>query len=93
MTEKKAKREVSTVRANGIRREFCDFAQEHGFIINPKGWDYYIENINMFSYCPCDKTRKHCPCPEAVTEVPEKGHCLCRLFWRDFDTFKEMSLL
>jgi len=77
---------------NGMRRAICDFARDNGFVIHPKGYDYYVESYNMFNYCPCDKARKNCPCPEAVTEVPLKGHCLCRLFWRDLDTFKESHL-
>lgn len=76
--------------ANGMRRAICDFARDNGFVIHPKGYDYYIKN--MFNGCPCDKTRLSCPCPEAVIEVPRDGHCLCRLFWRDLDTFKESHL-
>lgn len=73
-----------------MRRAICDFAQKHGFVIHPKGYDYYIKNMAIG--CPCDQARPSCPCPEAVTEVPRDGHCLCRLFWESYDTFKKKSL-
>ena len=73
-----------------MRQSICDFARDNGFVIHPgRGYDYYVESYNMFNHCPCNKTRKDCPCFEAVEEVTKKGHCLCNLFWRDLDTFKE----
>jgi len=71
------------------RIEVLDFARDHGLVIHPgKGYDYYIESFLKFQYCPCDSTRKNCPCPESVEECREIGWCKCRLFWRDHDTFK-----
>lgn len=91
--ESKPRRKDTLKADNTMRRAICDFARDHGFVIHPgKGYDYYIESFNMFNACPCDKTRKSCPCEEAVTEVPEKGSCLCRLFWQDMDTFEEKML-
>jgi len=75
-----------------MRRALCDFARDNGFVIHPKGYDYYIESYTMFNHCPCDKTRQSCPCPEAVIEVPRDGHCLCRLFWESYNTFQEQML-
>ena len=72
------------------RRELLDFAHEHNLVMNPKGYDYYIESYLMFNCCPCDKSRLECPCPEALEEVASKGHCLCRLFWKSYKVFKEV---
>ena len=75
---------------NAMRRRVCDFAQDHELVIHPgRGYEYYIESFNMFGCCPCDETRKSCPCPEAINDVASKGHCLCHLFWRDLETFKQ----
>ena len=89
---KTKKTKPKTERNLGMRRAICDFARDNGFVIHPKGYDYYIDSYNLLGYCSCDKTRLSCPCPEAIEEVKEKGHCLCRLFWRDLDTFKEKML-
>ena len=67
------------------RREICDFARDHHLVIHPGGgYDYYIESFFMFNCCPCDQSRKNCPCEEAVQEVARDGHCKCRLFWRSY---------
>lgn len=88
------KEKPSPQKANAKRRELCNFARDHGFVIHPgRGYDYYIESYFMFSGCPCDKERYYCPCEQAVKEVAETGHCLCRLFWRSHDDFKEKMLL
>lgn len=74
---------------NDKRREIIDWAKEHNFIINPsKGMEGFVENILRFGFCPCDKEREHCPCPESITEVPTDGYCLCRLYWKDLDSFR-----
>jgi len=75
--------------ANRMRHNFCDFAQKYGFVISPAGYDYYIESFLMFNCCPCDPDRKNCPCSEAIEEVTQKGHCLCRLFWRSYEDYKK----
>ena len=75
------------------RQELCDFARDHGFVIHPgRGYNYYIESFLMFDCCPCDPNRKSCPCNEAINEVTKIGHCICRLFWRDLDTYKSIMI-
>ena len=83
---------ANVVEANLKRREVLDWAKDHNFITNPDGYEYYIESWFMLKYCPCDKTRKNCPCPESVSEVKEDGYCKCRLYWRDYEIFKEKNL-
>jgi len=85
---KKSSKKPEGKEASRKKREFCDFAQEHGFVINPAGYDYYIKSFLMFNHCPCDSNRKNCPCPESIQEVTQKGYCLCRLFWRSYEDFK-----
>jgi len=63
------------------------FAIEHCCIINPIGYGRFAESFNMFNACPCDKSRKACPCPQAPTEIGQDGHCTCQLFWRDYETY------
>lgn len=88
----RAKSKVKSKAGNSMRRAICDFARDHGFVIHPKGYDYFIESYFMFNACSCDLRRKSCPCPEAVIEVPRDGHCLCRLFWKSYDVFKKEML-
>ena len=79
--------------ATGTRREICDWARDNNLIIHPGGgFEYYVESFFMFKHCPCDKTRAHCPCPESIEECKENGFCKCRLFWRDYDIYKEKNL-
>lgn len=77
-----------TKKENNKRRQIIDWATEHNLVINPsKGMEVYVQNILTFGYCPCDSNRPDCPCPESISDVAEKGHCLCRLYWKDLDTF------
>ncbi len=72
------------------RRYLLDFARYNSLVIHPgRGYDYYVDSYFMFDACPCDTSRKQCPCPEAVEECKEQGHCKCKLFWKDLDTFKD----
>ena len=90
----KGKPKLNSVTANRKRREILDWARDHNVGISPGvGYDYYIESFDMFGYYPCDPKRKCCPCPESIKEVKEKGHCLCKLFWRDHDFSKEQMIL
>ena len=78
---------------NRKRRQILDFARDNKLIINAGvGYDYSIDSYFMFGHCPCDAKRPDCPCPEAVGEVKEKGCCKCRLFWRDYDVFKDKMI-
>ena len=63
------------------------FAKEQGYIITPLGWEKYISQYLKLNHCPCDVHRPECPCPEAVQEVNEIGHCKCSLYWRSYDTY------
>lgn len=66
------------------------FAEEHGLIVNPRtGPEYYVRHVVQHGRCPCDKTRLECPCPQALDDVESTGHCLCRLFWKDVETYEE----
>jgi hypothetical protein len=70
-------------------QEVLDFAIAHKCVVNPTGYEYYLEGFNEFGHCVCDrnKTRVHCPCSEAQQEIADKGKCLCGLFWRDYETY------
>ena len=63
------------------------YAQEHGVVITPVGYGYFVESYIQFSRCPCDSARKNCPCEQALEEIKVEGKCLCHLFWRDYQTF------
>lgn len=80
-------------KTNAMRKKLCDFARDNSFVVHPgRGYDYYVDSFFMFNACPCDVKRLSCPCEQAVEEVAEKGYCLCRLFWRSYDDFKEKML-
>ena len=75
---------------NRRRWAVLDFARDHGLVIHPgKGFEYYIDGFTKCGHCPCDDTRKACPCPESVEECKNDGCCTCRLYWRDLDTYKK----
>ena len=67
------------------------YAQEHGVVITPVGYGYFVESYIQFSWCPCDPARKNCPCEQALEEIKIEGRCLCHLFWRDYQTFLDFS--
>lgn len=85
---KKSKQKFSATMAKLL----CDFADDHDLVMNPKGYEHYMDGYLKENCCPCDDTRKVCPCPEALDEVKETGHCLCRLFWRSYKDFKEQMI-
>ncbi len=73
------------------RFSVIDWAEEHNLVINPsKGMETAIESFAKFGYCPCDpsKSRTNCPCQESLSDIKEVGHCICRLFWKDLNTFR-----
>ena len=79
---------------NEKRREILDFARDNNLIINPSvGYNYYVDSYFMFLRCPCDESRHNCPCPESVKECKDGGWCKCRLYWRDYDTFKDKFIV
>ena len=87
-SKEKPMRDKNTM--NRKRREILDFARDNNLTIHPGvGYDYSINSYFMFNCCPCDPKRLNCPCPESIKEVKEKGWCKCRLYWRDYDTFKD----
>ncbi len=65
------------------------YAIEHGFVITPNGYTYFVDSWCQLHCCPCAPSRKSCPCPEAEEEVKTQGHCTCRLFWRDYKAYQE----
>ena len=85
MSAKKTK--IPTKTRIAKEREYCEFAQEHKFVIHPGGFEYFLRNYLEVGCCPCDTKRKSCPCDEAVEEVTTNGHCLCHLFWRSYQDF------
>ena len=92
MTKAKANKTSQRVK-DRKRRELLDFARDNNLVIHPgRGYDYYIDSYFMFNACPCDTSRLSCPCPESVKECKEMGHCKCKLFWRDHDTFKDLHI-
>lgn len=92
MTKDGLKKRKNSKEVRQMRLEILDFAIANGFVIHAGGYDYYIDNYLALSRCPCDPERPSCPCSEAVEEVKEKGHCLCRLLWRDLATYKKIQL-
>lgn len=74
---------------NEFRKRILDHAEEHGFLINlSKGFEPFVQDMLHLGFCPCTN-RKHCPCPESIDEVRNDGHCKCRLFWLNYDTFRK----
>jgi len=90
--EKNMVKETPTSRKVKKLKEILDFAQEHGVTINPAGYGYFADSYLMFDRCPCDPMRLECPCIDAPGEIEKDGHCLCHLFWKDPQTFKESKL-
>lgn len=90
MPKKKASN-VKKSKANAMRRQILDFARDNKLIIHPgRGFDYYVDiYFESGQHCPCDPKRLSCPCSESIQEVENNGWCKCRLFWRDYDTYKE----
>ena len=68
-----------------------NFASINSFIITPYGYDSNITGYLRSQHCPCDSNRPVCPCPEAVDETKEIGHCYCRLFYYDMKTYMEFN--
>jgi len=82
---------TTTNQKNRIRRALLDWAATHNLVINPsKGMEQAVDNYLEFGYCPCDVTRSRtvCPCPESLQDIEATGHCLCRLFWRDYEAYR-----
>lgn len=75
-----------------LARAIVEHAIKNGFVISPFGFGNYIDNVNEFKCCPCAPERKICPCTQSESEVKEKGCCLCRLFYRDYQTFLDMRM-
>jgi len=62
------------------------FAKTNNFTINPLlGMEYFAKNYIKYGECACAPERKHCPCPEAIQEVNEKGKCKCGLYFKGLD--------
>lgn len=80
-------------RKNQHEIELLKFAKEHEWIITPLGWSKHTLVFNKHGHCPCDSERPNCPCPEAITEVHETGHCKCSLYWRNYDTYLSQCYL
>lgn len=76
----------------GLEYGIIAFARDHNFILHPLGLTYYAESYMEFSCCVCDPTRKECPCTESIDEVNTVGHCKCRLYWRDLDTYIKIQM-
>ena len=74
---------VSKKQAAGI----INFAIQHHCVINPIGYGRFAESFNLVAACPCDQSRKSCPCPQAPGEIQQDGHCTCQLFWKDYETY------
>ena len=74
------------------QRKVVDFAVANECVIHPLGMEYYVEGFNEFKHCVCDAKRLECPCLEAVSEVKEKGHCLCHLFWKSYQEYVKVKL-
>jgi hypothetical protein len=84
--------EVKTVPSQAGRAQqarLLTFARDNNFIITPVGYQYYVDSFNQFHACPCDISRKDCPCEQACGEILTKGSCLCKLFWRDYGTYMD----
>lgn len=77
---------MSKLSKSQLAKAIVRFAQKNSFVINPAiGYDYFVKNWMILGACACAPERKHCPCPESVNEVPEKGRCKCGLYWKNLD--------
>lgn len=76
---------------SAIEHSFIEFAIKNGLVINPAGYRKYADNYAKFGSCPCDASRKACPCVQALDEVAAQGHCLCHLFWKNYQTYLEQK--
>jgi len=69
-----------------VARAIVLFAKKNSFLIHPAiGYDYFVQNWLLLNACACAPERKHCPCPESIMEVSEKGRCKCGLYWKNLD--------
>jgi len=69
---------------------FATFAQKNGFITVPTpGIGIFVDDFLDLGCCACHPERKACPCPQAKEEVEKNGHCACKLFWKDYNTWIE----
>ncbi|MDD5060764.1 MAG: hypothetical protein PHN44_00590 [Candidatus Marinimicrobia bacterium] len=71
--------------------EVLKFAQDNKVVITPVGMGYYLGGFAKFQACPCDTNRKKCPCVQALEEIKKDGHCLCRLFYRDYQSYLDLN--
>jgi len=86
-------KKVTRAEMNRKRLDILEFAREFKLVVNPaKGMELQVEYFFRFGFCPCDPTRQRakCPCDEALEDIKKTGHCLCKLFWRDLDTFMKI---
>lgn len=82
--------EIKPAGGDGAKQQvlkILTFAHLFKCIITPVGYSYYVDSVTMFGCCPCDQSRKTCPCSEAPGELEKDGHCTCQLFWRDYQTY------
>ena len=86
----KPKKDRASVLSMKIR--LLEWAQKHNLVITPGGWGPHIDNFLEFRACVCDLSRPDCPCPQSLDEIKETGHCLCRLFWRNYKDFMEIQM-
>jgi len=87
------KHKPTRLEKNIVRLAILDFADEHKLLIDPsRGMEHQVDNYFRFGHCPCDPTasRTRCPCMYALIDVKETGHCLCRLYWKDLETFRKL---
>ena len=84
---------LTRIQLNRKRMAILNFAKKNNLVIDPaSGFEDKFQAFLEFGYCPCDPTkeRTRCPCRQALAEVAEVGHCLCRLYWKDIETFKQI---
>lgn len=71
-----------------LRIAILEYAQEHGFVINPgKGMEAALQGFVSCGFCPAAQSRTECPCPECADEVAATGRCAAHLFWRSNDDY------
>ena len=65
-----------------LYKRIIDYLSRYSYVhLNPnRDNNYFILNASKKEGCPCDSSRKECPCIESINEIKTNGYCKCQLF-------------